>query len=410
MTFMKNKVVIFLIIIISLLSFQNTNAHYFTHKLKSKDSIVQFLFTSDLHFGLVKEKFQAKQQVSAYDVNLAMVKVMNQFKNIDALIITGDIANRMEGGVQTATKSWSEFEKVFIDSLHLKNRYNQKSKLWVIPGNHDMSNAIGFHRPMYPKKDPASMLGIHNLMFPQKKAIIFDSSLCRIHYSKDINVLEYLNKVPAYKGKVAAFSTWDVFPYILNEKRSGVYVNADADSLSFKEPSLNLLNEMQFLTAKPINLRPDIITYFAAKEYLKSYHPSLIYISFDETDDYAHSGMYDQYLKSLHAEDAMISNLWNTIQSIPQYKNNTNLIITCDHGRGGTGKSTWKNHGQEVKESSEIWLAAMGPKIQNLGEVKVAGQFYQKQIASTIAKLMEQDFNETIAKHPVGEPLNYILK
>lgn len=192
MTFMKNKVVIFLIIIISLLSFQNTNAHYFTHKLKSKDSIVQFLFTSDLHFGLVKEKFQAKQQVSAYDVNLAMVKVMNQFKNIDALIITGDIANRMEGGVQTATKSWSEFEKVFIDSLHLKNRYNQKSKLWVIPGNHDMSNAIGFHRPMYPKKDPASMLGIHNLMFPQKKAIIFDSSLCRIHYSKDINGVHFI--------------------------------------------------------------------------------------------------------------------------------------------------------------------------------------------------------------------------
>ncbi len=228
--------------------------------------------------------------------------------------------------------------------------------------------------------------------------------------NKNINVLEYLNKVPAYKGKVAAFSTWDVFPYILNENRSGVYVNSDVDTLSFKEPSLNLLNEMQFLTAKPINVRPDIITYFAAKEYLKSYHPSLLYISFDETDDFAHSGMYDQYLKSLHAEDAMISNLWNTIQSITQYKNNTTLIITCDHGRGGTGKSTWKNHGQEVKESSQIWLAAMGPKIQNLGEVKVAGQFYQKQIASTIAKLMGQDFNETIAKHPVGEPLNYILK
>ena len=109
---------------------KKTNAHYYTHKLNPKDSIVQFLFTSDVHFGLVKEKFQGKQRVSANDVNLAMVKVMNQFKNIDALVITGDIANRMEGDVQTAAKSWSEFEKVFIDSLHLKNRNNQKSKLW----------------------------------------------------------------------------------------------------------------------------------------------------------------------------------------------------------------------------------------------------------------------------------------
>ena len=228
--------------------------------------------------------------------------------------------------------------------------------------------------------------------------------------NKNINVLEYLNGIPNYKNKVAAFSTWDVFPYILNEKRSGVYVNADVDTLTFKEATLTMLNEMQFLTAKPINVRPDLLTYFTAKEYLKAYHPNVLYISFDETDDFAHAGMYDQYLKSLHAEDAMISNLWNTLQSISQYKNNTTLIITCDHGRGGSGKSTWKNHGQEVKESSEIWLAAMGNGIVSKGEIKQPIQLYQNQIASTVAKLMGTTFNAKNAKHPVGEPLNSILK
>jgi len=228
--------------------------------------------------------------------------------------------------------------------------------------------------------------------------------------NKNINVLEYINSIPRFKNKVAAFSTWDVFPYILNEKRSGVYVNSDVDSLSFKESTLTMLNEMQFITAKPINVRPDLLTYFSAKEYLKAYHPNLLYISFDETDDFAHAGMYDQYLKSLHAEDAMIANLWNTLQSIPQYKNNTTFIITCDHGRGGTGKSTWKNHGLEVKESSQIWLAAMGKGILPKGEITQPIQLYQNQIASTIAKLMGASFNENNAKHPVGEPLNIILK
>ena len=228
--------------------------------------------------------------------------------------------------------------------------------------------------------------------------------------NKNINVLEYINGLPSYKNKVAAFSTWDVFPFILNSKRNGLLVNSDVDTLNFKEPTLQLLNEMQLIAAKPINVRLDVLTYFTAKEYLKAYHPKLLYISFDETDDFAHSGMYDQYLKALHAEDAMLSNLWTTIQSIPQYKNNTTLIITCDHGRGGTGKSTWKNHGQEIKESSQIWLAAMGPKIKPLGEIKQPVQFYQNQIASTIGTILGESFNQSNAKHPIGMPLSSILK
>ena len=159
---------------------------------QKEDSSINFLFTSDVHFGLVKEKFRRKEKVSAFDVNMEMAKVMNNFSNIDGLVITGDIANRMENGVQTASKSWSEFKTVFIDSLHIKKADGSKADLWVVPGNHDMSNAIGFHRPMIPKKDPASMLGIYNLVFPDKNKTLFDSSLCRVHYSKDIKGVHFI--------------------------------------------------------------------------------------------------------------------------------------------------------------------------------------------------------------------------
>ncbi|WP_315820165.1 hypothetical protein [Paraflavitalea speifideaquila] len=57
--------------------------------------------------------------------------------------------------------------------------------------------------------------------------------------NKHENVLEFINRQKGYTGKVAAFSTWDVFPYILNESRSGVYVNADIDTISFKAPGFN---------------------------------------------------------------------------------------------------------------------------------------------------------------------------
>ena len=37
------------------------------------------------------------------------------------------------------------------------------------------------------------------------------------------NVLEFVQQQPEYRGRVAAFTSWDVFPFILHEERSGVY-------------------------------------------------------------------------------------------------------------------------------------------------------------------------------------------
>jgi hypothetical protein len=226
-------------------------------------------------------------------------------------------------------------------------------------------------------------------------------------WNKNENVLEFLNKQQGFAGKVAAFATWDVFPYILNEPRSGVYVNADVDTLEFNTPSLRLLNDMQFLTTRPIGVRPDIITYMAAREYLKAFLPRVLYIAFDETDDFAHAGMYDQYIGSAHAQDAMIADLWNTIQSIPQYKNSTTLLVTCDHGRGDKIKANWKHHGSDIEDAHEIWLAAMGPDIKPMGEIKDRAQLYQKQLAATIGALLGYKFT---ANHPVAEPINSLLK
>ena len=87
---------------------------------QEKDSIIHFIFTSDVHFGLTKEHFRNQEDVAAVEVNKAMVQVMNQLpsiqlpkdngvqqnklvQGIDAVVITGDIANRMENGIQTAT-------------------------------------------------------------------------------------------------------------------------------------------------------------------------------------------------------------------------------------------------------------------------------------------------------------------
>ncbi|MBL7697534.1 MAG: hypothetical protein JNK79_05230 [Chitinophagaceae bacterium] len=226
-------------------------------------------------------------------------------------------------------------------------------------------------------------------------------------YNKNENVLEFINKQKNYSGKVAAFCTWDVFPYILNAPRSGIYVNADVDTLRFANERLQLLNDLQFLTPRPVGVRPDVITYAAGREYLRAYKPKVLYIAFDETDDFAHSGMYDQYLASAYSQDRMIEDLWNTVQSLPGYKDKTTLVVTVDHGRGDKNKDQWKDHGQKVEDANQIWFAVLGPDSKHLGEVVSGEQLYQRQLASTIAALLGLDFKPS---HSVGEVIKTVIE
>ncbi|MDB5232127.1 MAG: phosphoglyceromutase [Chitinophagaceae bacterium] len=217
-------------------------------------------------------------------------------------------------------------------------------------------------------------------------------------------VLQFINRQKGYEGKVAAFTSWDVFPYIFNSAQSGVYVNADIDTLKFSTPQFSLLNDIQFLSTKPIGVRTDVLTYMAAREYMKTYKPRVLYIGLDETDDYAHRGEYDHYLESANASDAMLADLWRTIQSIPQYKDKTTLIITCDHGRGDKIKENWRHHEKGIEESGETWIAMMGPGIIPAGEMQGRGQLYQQQIAATIAQLLGLKFRSS---HPVAAAIEF---
>jgi Metalloenzyme superfamily len=211
-------------------------------------------------------------------------------------------------------------------------------------------------------------------------------------FNKNRNVLEFINQQKEYQGKVAAFTTWNLFPYILNRPRSGFYINSDTDTLNIESGEASMINEMSRITARPLGIRPDVITFLSAKLYLQEIRPKVLFISFLETDYSGHNGMYDLYITSAHAEDAMIEDLWNTLQNMPDYKDKTTLIITCDHGRGDKIKDDWTRHGTDLNESGETWIAVIGPDSPVIGEVKNDKKLYQKQLAPTIAALLGFQF------------------
>ncbi len=221
--------------------------------------------------------------------------------------------------------------------------------------------------------------------------------------NRNINVLEYLNAKENYAGKVVVFSSWNIFPYILNEKRnrlpfnSGYHVadNTDEDSTT------ELINEVQNNVADKKHTRYDWLTFLTAREYIGQHHPKIVLLGLGETDEFAHSGRYDLYLQQAANIDKMIAELWYDVQTDPFYKDNTTFIITTDHGRGKNA-STWYRHGIFTKGSGETWMALLGPGILPLGEMKTEGQTYQKQLAATIALLLGENFDPP---HPVGRPL-----
>ncbi|GLB51311.1 hypothetical protein NBRC110019_03500 [Neptunitalea chrysea] len=206
-------------------------------------------------------------------------------------------------------------------------------------------------------------------------------------YNPNVTVLEEVNNIKSFKGKVAAFGSWDVFPFIINQKRSGIPVNAGfmkAESENLTEREV-FLNELQDEIPGPWgSVRLDAFTHHFAKEYLQKNHPVLTYISYGETDDFAHDGEYDSYLKSAHRTDAFIKELWNYTQNDPFYKGQTVFIITTDHGRGADPLDTWKHHGDKIKGSGNTWLIMFGSGIDTKGEVKTEEQLYTTMIAPKV--------------------------
>ena len=225
-------------------------------------------------------------------------------------------------------------------------------------------------------------------------------------YNPNKTILERLDAQAEFKNSTALFGSWDVFPYIVNTKRSNVYVNAGfmpiAEDLFADAPLLNALQKE--IPSPWTNVRLDSFTYRFAKAYMLAKQPKLLVISLGETDDFAHDGHYDAYLKSAKQSDAFLKDLWQTIQSTPGYKNKTTLIITTDHGRGSHA-SDWQHHSSKqalansaqgkrafpegIVGSEHIWLGAIGPAIKGNGLIKIKN-VKQAQIAATVLSALGQ--------------------
>ncbi len=153
-----------------------------------------FMYTSDAHYGIKRAPFSGMS--SAQQVNGAMIGVMNSLQTaklpadgginagetigpVDFAVETGDAANRADSTVYpypkaTAAYTWPQFAADYLTTLNLKDRNGNKAPLFMTPGNHDVTNAIGYYKaPLNAASglDATAYVAIYNLMMKPATAL-----------------------------------------------------------------------------------------------------------------------------------------------------------------------------------------------------------------------------------------------
>lgn len=167
-----------------------------------------FALVSDLHYGLTRPRFLGDSAVPAWRVNAALADVLRALPirtlpddggvqagavvgDLAFVAVTGDIANRAEGGVQPAAVSWREFLTTFVQPLSRDRR--APLPVFAAAGNHDASNAIGYVPALAPSVDTTAMSGLYRRAERQDEQALltaehdplrqpFDYARDRVHY------------------------------------------------------------------------------------------------------------------------------------------------------------------------------------------------------------------------------------
>jgi DNA repair exonuclease SbcCD nuclease subunit len=193
---------------VALLALPGCKKHNDTQEQEPDMSPVHIILTSDAHYGITRPAFRGASNVDSHTVNAAMIASMNTLPNatlpndggleagskisyVDYMIQAGDIANRMEtsANVQTAATSWGQFNTDYLQGFTVKNKAGVKASIYMVPGNHDVSNTIGYYANMAPLTDASSLAQLFNQAFTPatpKTATTLNYTTDRVDYSRDI--------------------------------------------------------------------------------------------------------------------------------------------------------------------------------------------------------------------------------
>jgi hypothetical protein len=197
---------------------------------------------------------------------------------------------------------------------------------------------------------------------------------------------------------VATIGSWEGFATLSSSQPDLFFTNTGFEDVKpeYATERMLWLSEIQhdIVSLWPEG-RSDAVNFGMSVEFLQKFKPRVLYIAFGEADDWAHQRRYDRYLDYTHVFDSFLKRLWTLLQSMDEYRDNTTLIITTDHGRGHDPKE-WVEHGAgaQYAGSEAIWIAMMGPGVPHRGEIAPSDPVTQSDIAATALEALGLDYRQ----------------
>jgi hypothetical protein len=149
---------------------------------------------------------------------------------------------------------------------------------------------------------------------------------------------------------------------------------------------------------------PDELSVYIARQLMRQLAPSLLWITLHDID-IAHSGTYSLYIEGIQRCDRLCAEIWNAIQSDPEYANKTTMFILPDFGRDSdtdAGGNGFQHHRTGDALSRTTWMMVLGPNVRH--NVVVDRALESTDLVPTLGALL--GFSPKLAQ---GKPVTEVL-
>jgi hypothetical protein len=261
--------------------------------------------------------------------------------NAISSILTGNW-QRVDDWGKLAPTTPTLFEQ-FRKSLHVDRR-----DTWVVASNKALTSLIG-------ASSDASFGPAYgaNVVFP--KQLMLQAIEDALRAGRTGNLADR-SKVEAELERALEGSNyeglgWNVFD-------AAEHLDADAQA-SIREAIANFVR-----SGGPTS--GDELTFFVTREIMRKFAPKVLVTVFSDVEA-AHFGSYSLHVAGIQTADRLAHQLWQEVETNPEYKGRTTMCILPEFGRDPDGSSTngFFNHRANDDSTRDTWMMALGSAVSS---------------------------------------------
>ena len=108
----------------------------------------------------------------------------------------------------------------------------------------------------------------------------------------------------------------------------------------------------------------DELTFFMTREVMRRFAPQVLVVAFSDVEA-AHFGSYSLHLSGIKTADRLTWQLWQEVESNPDYRGKTTMVVLPEFGRDPDGSSTngFFNHRANVDSTRDTWMMTLGSAV-----------------------------------------------